>query len=588
MIGSLLRIRYELTALLHEEPVFAAYAARDRVDARDVGIRLFQPAFSNEGEMVTRLKHVVQKMARVRHPGLEALIDVDEDNGRPFLVTELSRGVTLSERIRKLAPFSVPVAVATAISICEALDSLHQAGLAHGDLNPLNIVAQVDGSVRLQLAGVWEIYSASPHAGALLLPQMAPYLAPEISAGGLPTPSSDIYSVGILLFHLIAGRLPFHADTPVAMALKHATAAVPSVRMFNPATPLVLDEIVKKSMAKEPSERYRNAGELLRDLRILQDALRFGRTLTWPLKPQAVNPDAPPITPRMSAVRPDPEEAPPKAKREREAYRGDVPVWMIASLAFFGAVALCLFAYWIFGFGTKAKIVRVPNIEGMKIVEAGETLKRVGLRLRVVGVVTSRDAPADTVVDQTPGASERVREGSLVTVRKSQGPETLSVPRVLGMDLAGARQLLERSDLRVDQEVVRVNKEGAQEGEVIAQSPDAYTSVKKGTRVKLTVHSATAERRFAGEDANTAARYTLRMVLRDLQEPVDVRIDMLDAKGSREVFSERKNPNDIVEVTAIGYGREVVFQVYYNGTKVFEQKQTAPAEILPTPEEAQP
>jgi serine/threonine-protein kinase len=170
---------------------------------------------------------------------------------------------------------------------------------------------------------------------------MSPYLAPEVSSGNLPSPSSDVYSVGILLYQLLSGRFPYSADTPVAMALKHATAGIPSVKIYNSAVPNALDEIVKKAMAKDPAVRYANASELLSDLRMLQDGLRFGKTLTWPLK-TAPSPEKQPVAPKMSAIR---EEEAERAKKEREPR--DVPIWLIAVFAFFAAVFLAAIGYFL-------------------------------------------------------------------------------------------------------------------------------------------------------------------------------------------------------------------------------------------------
>ena len=285
MIGEIFGSRFELVAQANDGPIFTAYMAKEAGSGKDVCVRLFRSPFDKELDFVEAVGVAAQKAAVVDHPGVERITALEYDGGRPFLVGQFSPGITLGERIRKLAPFSVPVAVGTAISILEGLDALHRAGIVHGDVNSDNVVIAMDGSARVQLAAIWEAYSRSSTAGAVVLPSMAPFLAPEVSAGGAPSHGSDVYSVGVLLFELICGRPPYSADSPIAMAMKHATAPTPSVKGFNASSPIVLDEIVKKAMNKDPGMRYRTAGTMLADLRVLQDALRFGRTLTWPLKP---------------------------------------------------------------------------------------------------------------------------------------------------------------------------------------------------------------------------------------------------------------------------------------------------------------
>jgi len=589
MIGTVLRIRYELTQLVSEGPIFNAYLARDRVEGREVCVRVLQSGLAPEKELTRRLFSVVMKYSGIRSPNLEALLEVDEDQGSTFLVSEFTRGITLAERIKKLAPFSVPVSIATLISMCDALSLLHATGLCHGDLRPENVMVLVDGQVRLQLAGVWESYSASAHSGALILPYMAPYLAPEISAGGMPTPTSDVYAAGIMLFELISGRLPYNGDTPVAMAIKHATAAVPSVRMYNPAVPMVLDEIIKKAMAKEPSDRYRSAAELLQDLRIMQDALRFGRSLTWPIQNTVVvaAPDEAPIAPRMSAIREKPEPAGKKPRRERE--RGDVPPWMFMLILLFGGFLAAMVFAWIYNFGHKAKEVRVPKIVGMKIVEAGNLLKDTGLTMKIIGPPLPGKI-ADMVVDQIPGSGEKVREGTTIIVHKSAGPESVSVPRIIGMTADAAKTFLERSDLKLDESYGKANHPGEAEDTILEQNPPEYSAVPKGTKVHVVVQSdnVPVQQPPAPGDENIQAKYRLKVRLTGIHETVDVRIAIVDARGSRDVLTQRGRPDENIDVTAIGFGKQVTFQVFYNGTKVYEQTQSAPPEVLatPTPTEA--
>ena len=317
MIGTLLASRYEVLSLVTDGPIFIAYAAKDETSGRDVLVRIVKQPFGAYPEFYGALKRSTEIYGSVKSQLIEGVLDVGKDTDTVFFVTELTRGPTLSERIKKLAPFSIPVSVATGISICQALEPLHRYRLAHGDLTPPNIVVMANGDVKLQLAGIWEVYSASPTAGAMVLPGMAPYLAPEVSAGSMPSTASDVYALGVILYELLAGRLPYYGDTAVSVAIQHSSVSTPSVREINPSVPAVLDEIVKKAMAKDPTQRYQQAAQLIADLRLVQDALRFGRTLTWPIQASSAEPDTPkaspkrrketteaqPVAPRMSAVR---------------------------------------------------------------------------------------------------------------------------------------------------------------------------------------------------------------------------------------------------------------------------------------------
>jgi eukaryotic-like serine/threonine-protein kinase len=568
VIGSVLRNRYELTQLLSEGPLFNAYLAKDRVGNKEVDVRLIRAPFSGEPAFIHQLQQVTQKTNKLRYQGIESLIEVDANEGAPFLVTEVSRGTPLAERIRKLAPFSVPVSVGTAISILEALEAVHLAGIVHGDISGSTICILSDGSARLQLSGVWEAYSASTTAGSVMLPSMAPYLAPEVTAGGMPSPQSDVYAVGILLFELLAGRHPYHAETVVSMAMKHATAATPSIRMFNPSVPGVLDEILKKSMSKDPADRYQHAGEMLSDLRMLQDALRFGRNLTWPIaKASATVGETKMVAPRMSAVRHDnPDERP--ARKEREPR--DVPVWVMMSATFCAAVVICIVAGLLIYQSMKKPDVTVPNLKGMTVSEARASLKSINVDLRISGREASDSQPADTILEMSPAAGEKVREGSQVSVRVSSGSRFVEVPDLRGRTVDEAKSLLSSLGLSLDD---RVEEKGSSvdRGLIVEQVPGTRTKVARFSKVRAKISSGKDSPGIEPDPASeTKYVYDLRIKLSDIEDAVLLRVDLTDSQGTKTIYEQRHLPDDEVRVSAEGFGTEGKFRVFYDGDMVKE------------------
>lgn len=585
MIGSVLQVRYELTGLTAEGPVFSTYAARDQITGREVSVRLLRSPYAQEPQFVLALDEAVRKSAMVQHPGLESLVELVGDDENPFIVGEAVRGVSLIDRIRKLAPFSVPVSVATSISVLEALDALHRAGTTHGDVGAHNVTVEPTGMTRLQLAGIWEAYSASDTAGVAVLPNMAPYLAPEVSAGARPNPSSDVYSAGILLYELLAGRPPYLADLPSATAARHATAATPSVRMYNPSVPTVLDEIVKKAMAKDPAARYAMAGEMLADLRVLQDALRFGRTLTWPLHsttptpaaattpvptpvatPVPVRPLAPaPVTPKMSAIREEEEERP--RRRVREERERDVPLWLMFSIVFCLAVVLALFGVWFLFNMNRPRLVTVPNIKGAAAAEARETLQAMKLDMHVVGRQTSSDVDLDHVVSVSPAPGGKVREGSQVGVVISSGSPFVKVPPLKGMTEDRAKTLLESLSLELDTSVQRRRDRNAPEGTIIDQDPKPNKRAERFTPIRVTVSTGDGG---LGPASDEAYRYNLSVRLTDLEAPTNVRVEMTDDRETRVIYEGRHADGERIRQRVVGYGKEVTFRIYYDGEMVKE------------------
>ncbi len=580
MIGTLLSIRYELLNKVGESPIFEVYQARDRVKGKDVTIRVFRPPFSGEPEFLTRASETIDRYSRFGGPGVEAMVEVDDDQGVAFLVSEFTSAQSLQERIDKLAPFSVSVAVSTTISICEGLNSLHVGGAAHGDVSAKSIAVMPDGQCRLQLVGFWEAYSGSQTAGMVALPAMAAYLAPEVSAGSLPSPSSDVYSLGVLLYQLLSGRLPYSADNPVALAMKHATAGIPSVRIFNNAVPNALDEIVKKAMAKDPSVRYSSAGDLLSDLRMLQDGLRFGKAMQWPLKPAAASADKQPVAPKMSAIR-EPETADVKKKKDREPR--DVPIWLVALFGIGAAVFIGLIVIWVVFNVSQPKLVSVPNVKGSKLSEARKTLDNMGLKLRISGRETNDLQPPDTILDMAPPAGSKRHEGATVNVRISTGSRFVTLPDLRGITLDKAKAMLEAINLTLSDSHTTQTDPSLETGLIISQSPDAKAKVERFARVSVVVSSG----KSGGSSSSSSNEdkqylYNLTIKLTGLTEDVVLRVDILDTKGERTIYENSHKPDDAVQIPAQGFGKEATFKIYYDNQLVTTKEKKAEEEA-PSP-----
>lgn len=573
MIGRVLIGRYELTGLLSEGPLFAAYSARDRQTGRDVGIRLLQEPYRGQSLLPTALATAVERQRRIQSPTVETILRCETDGDATFLLADLTRSPSLGDRIRKLAPFSIAVAVGTAIGICRALDVVHQAGVVHGDLNPGNILVMGDGEIRLQMAGIWEAYAASPNAGMAVLPQMAPYLAPEVTRGSMPSVESDVYAVGVLLYELLTGRTPYRADSPIALANAHSMNPTPDVRDLNAGAPVVLAEIVRKAMSKDPAERYASAVDLMSDLRILQDAIRFGKTLTWPLRPTEVaaksSPRAKasgpkelqPVAPRMSALRSDDdaEEARRRAREDR-----DVPVWMwvIASI---GAIAVLITVGLYFATNlSKPKIVTAPNIVDMSLSEAQSAVKTLKLEVKVRSRQFSEKVEQDKILQQDPEAGEKIREGERIRVILSSGTKMVEVPDLTGLTVDKAKQLLGKLNLEAMEQVVG-GGDPRPDSVVLRSDPPARTKVDRFGRIIVVIgdRSRIEDKKPAADDR--LANFTYRLHLDKIEQETNVRIDMTDDMGTKTVFESAKQPGEDVEVTMKGKGARVTIQVYFDG-----------------------
>lgn len=589
MIGTVIAGRFEVSAIISEGPIFTLARAKDRITGRDASLRIVRSPFDGQLEFLDALAEAVRKVAPISHTNVERLSELDRYEGQAYIVGEWTQAPSLADRIRKLAPFSVPVAVAAALSVCRGLDAFHKAGVVHGDIGPDTACLMADGEVRLQMGGLWEAYGASPTAGAMVLPTLAPALAPEVGKGAMPSLRSDVYAVGVLLYELLTGRKPYIGDTPLATAMRHSTDPTPRVRSYNPSVPVVLDEIVAKAMAKDPAERYASAGEMAADLRLVQDALRFGRTLTWPLRAASASAVAPPtkavpvartpkpakpgrVAPKMSAIKEDDDEEYGKPER-------DVPAWASLGLALVACVAASLLAvYFVLNLNQHRK-VEVPNVYNLTLAEARTSITRSKLNLRTAkDKVANEKVKADNVLESDPAQGTRVMEGSVVTVTLSAGPSQVAVPDLVGMKPDAARSVLEKMGLQLDDTTDRVNKAGAKEGLIVAQNPKAKVQIARDGRVRITIQDGSMP-------APVVPRYdyTLNVDLSNLTEKTQVRVDVEDIDGKRTLQNERRNPGESFSVPARARGEQATFRIFYNDRLVDTKTYRSDGTIVENP-----
>lgn len=470
MIGRVINARYELLERVNEGTFFTVFKAQDRVVNRIVALKILSPRYATHREFSERLRAEMAAVSALSHPCIVRVFETGDTDGVLYAATEFVRGTDLKEKIRRAAPLPLSEAVDLAILIAEALAYAHRAGFVHGDLTPYNVLVTPERDVKLTDFGVSRaaVVSALVQSNAML--RGVHYLAPEVAEGEEPTPQSDLYALGVILFEMLTGSLPFTGDTPLAVALKHAREPVPSPRVYNPSVPRALVGIVTKAMAKNPEHRYASALAMLRDLRRAQECIRMGRPLSW--------------SPADAEAEPDEEDfssqgmAPPTVPRDG---------WRIATTLLLSILVILiglLGAFFFTGFGMP-RDVTVPDIVGKPQAEAEQMLDQVGLKMKVVSETYS-DQPAGEVTACVPEPGRRLKEGREVRVVISRGPELVTVPSVIHSALAEARKALSQAALR-EGEVRQEYSDVVPAGQVVSQEPGPGQQVPKGSPVALTV-----------------------------------------------------------------------------------------------------
>jgi hypothetical protein len=581
MTGNVLAARYELIEQLAEGLLFYVYRARDLSRSRVVTLKALRAPYAQNRPLLDALQMTLDARKRLRHPNLPELYEADLEAQPPFFVEEFVRGLDLATRIRRTAPFTVPIAVEIMIGVVEGLQAIHSAGLTHGDLRPANIIVGSEWHVWLNGVGMRGVYRAEPGLAAAHEARAAAYTAPELFRGGAPSVASDIYACGVILFEMIAAALPFVGETPVLTAEAHLNDPIPSLRQRNPATPRTVEGIVAKCLQKDPSQRYASALHLLNDLKAVRDALRFGKSLGW--SPIDL-PDSRSASPAQSDIfARKPTQLPPPVVEEDEE-EDDIPRWLRTMLRVTGAlvvVGLVIgFAAWMALRFRARRPPRAPS--GRQAVGGGEPHPaRGGLGARGAAGRLQRAVPA----------RRRLLGQPARRARGAQGQQGLPV---------GEQRLALRAGAECAQpaRIARPPRtgghgtggDGRRRGATRRRNPaglcDWHRAARRCAGGSLAPHQTHREHRHGLRHTPPTSPETapppdtrppnepqrLFDVQVDLTDQPDrrIRIEVEDAQGTRTVFDETRAGGQVYVIPVEAYGKRVRIRVYVDNELVQE------------------
>lgn len=260
--------RYELIERIGSGGMSVVYKAKDRALGRIVAIKMMHESFTSDEGFLKRFQQEAYSAANLAHPNIVTVHDIGQDGFKHFIVMEYVAGQTLKQIIRSYEGEPVPIsrALDLIIQVCNGIGYAHRANLVHCDVKPQNVIVTVDERVKVADFGIARAISTSTVQQVSQIWGTPQYFSPEQAAGDAPSPASDVYAIGVMLFEMLTGQLPFAAESHTAMALKHLHTPPPLVTEFNPAVPSQLAQIINKLLAKEPAGRYRTAGQLGRIL----------------------------------------------------------------------------------------------------------------------------------------------------------------------------------------------------------------------------------------------------------------------------------------------------------------------------------
>lgn len=570
MIGEVLGNRYELIEKIGEGGMAIVYKARDNKLSRLVAVKILKREFANNKDISDKFKKEATAVANFSDANIVNVLDVghEEEGNIDYFVMEYVDGKTLKELIVENGKLNYTVAISIAIQIAKALECAHRNNIIHRDVKPQNILVTESGLVKVTDFGIAKSSTSATITNTTTIMGSAHYLSPEQAKGTFIDLRSDIYSLGIVLYEMVTGILPFDGESPVTIALKHIQSEPIEPKKHNPSIPDSLNNLIMKAISKESINRYQNCRELINDLQKIKENPNTpigarvnyddGRTIVMePIRTEnIVSKDAGVTSNKKVYSKSDFEndyeeedddddffESKNNSKKSKRNNKTMIIVGVIVIvIALLGGIA---FGSGLFtGGGASSKSVTVPNIVGMTVDNAKKELEKLGLNIKVSETVES-DEEENTILEMNPTANMQAKKGDTIEVKVSGGVAKVKVPDLRDYEINYIKDLLTQKGLEWN--ISEQYSENIKSGYLINQYPERDTEVPKGTTIELTI--------------SKGPEVKLVSVSNYLGQNVDAAKSDLEALGLTVILQEQKTDNESEEGVVLSQSIE-------SGTKI--------------------
>ncbi|MGE8204131.1 Stk1 family PASTA domain-containing Ser/Thr kinase [Heyndrickxia sp. NPDC080065] len=461
LIGRRISDRYKIISMIGGGGMANVYLARDIILDRDVAIKILRLDFANEQEFIHRFQREAQSATSLNHPNIVNIYDVGEEEDIYYIVMEYVDGMTLKQYIQQYYPISVEKTLDIMEQLVSAISNAHQHQIIHRDIKPQNILIDHNGVVKITDFGIAMALSATSITQTNSVLGSVHYLSPEQARGGMATRKSDIYALGIVMFELLTGRLPFSGESAVSIALKHLQTETPSLRRWNPNIPQSVENIVLKATTKDPFQRYETVDEMGEDIRTALSPERLNEAkfivpeddeatkaipIITNLHSMTSNQEQTLVHPKDDAVsdqnnddqiKDNNKEKNKKQKKKRKKWP-----WIIGS--FLMLVIILALAVFFLPYLLGPKEVKVPDVTERNLDEAIISITDVKLKVGKKIDVPDEKIPEGKVVKTNPEAGKDVKEGTEIDIYVSTGKEKYPLQDYTGRQYEDIMQLLNK------------------------------------------------------------------------------------------------------------------------------------------------
>lgn len=543
--GKVLVNRYEIIQKIGNGGMAIVYKARDMVLNRYVAVKVLRDEFTTDEEFIKRFETEAQSAARLTHPNIVSIYDVGVENNIYFIVMELIQGKTLKEIIiEERGPLPWKWSVNVAIQIASALDMAHKNNIIHRDIKPHNIIITEDGIAKVTDFGIAKAVSNSTITAFGTTIGSVHYFSPEHARGGFTDAKSDLYSLGVVMYEMVTGKVPFDADTPVSVALKHMQEeAVPPIEE-NPNIPVAVDKIIMKALKKDVTLRYQTASEMLQDLKMALKNPEGDFVEEMEYDPTA----------RTQKLNIDELENKKSSSNKRGKKENKFVKWIKNHKKlsiFLGIIILFFLAFggtMLFLTITNPPEISLPNVVGLSKEEAQKEVENAKLKYEVESEEYNKDVPEGFIISQDPPYSEKynnVKQGSTVKVVISKGTEKATVPKVVGLKEDDAIKLLEEANLKA--EVVQETSKKVEQGYVISQETEANVEIAAGDIVIIHVSKGTGIKEVTMVSVVGKSEAEARSAIEGLNLKVNITYEENTAKDNGTVLKQSIDTGKVVE-----------------------------------------